>query len=145
MNYSIKNNRRQTIWYIFFSVLSVGLTMANDLFRHWIKYIAHLQFTSPYMELWVYLMIWMPVLVAVLLFVKLMLQQKVSRKWSLIVNLILTIFMVCVICFMYPSGKLTLILSTFQVTSFIFIVQLCALVYDLFFRKKRVQEKKTQI
>ena len=133
------NEKGKTIWYILTSVLSIGFLVAKDLFCHWIKYIAHLQFTSPYMELWLYLMIWIPVLVAVLLFVKLLLQKNVSRKVSLIVNLILTVFMVCMICFLYPGGKLMLILETYRVTSFVFVLQICALGYDLFFRKEKVR------
>jgi hypothetical protein len=145
MNHSIKNSRRQMIWYVLFSVLSVGLPMASDLFCHWIKYVVHFGFLYPYGMLRLYLILWMPVLAAVLLFVKLMLQQKVSRKWSLMVNLILAVLMACMFYFIYPGRKLTSILGTFQVTSFIFVLQLCALIYDLFFRKKRIQEKKTQV
>ena len=136
---ALMNEKKRAIWYVFFSVFSVGLPMASDLFCRWIKYTAHLGSISPYMELRIDLNLWMPVLAAILLFVKLMLQRNVSRKVSLTVNLILAAFMVCMFYFVYNGGKLMLVQGIFPVTSFIFILQICALGYDLFFRKQKEQ------
>ena len=81
-----------------------------------------------------------PIVVSILLFVKIFTQKSVPLQFSKIVNTVALIFFVAgiMVChyFLYMPYTLMQLLEYFPATVLVFCIQLCCLIYDLFFRRE---------
>lgn len=123
--------RQSTIWYyVIVSIAVVILTILLDM-----RKITYRKYAS-----WTILMntfyLFITVAVSILLYIKILLQSKVSIKFSRIFNSTITILFILAINIIYRPLGFAWFMSTFTLTTVIFCLQLCAVIYDIIFRKK---------
>lgn len=126
----MKNNKNYLmIIYAIVHILAIALTVIMDIILR-----AYRQFAFPAM-LTYHLYMSVPILISILSFIKIMMQSKISAWFSGLSNIIIIVLFVIVIKFVYrPLGMVSFI-STYNLTAFVFYLQLCSLAYDIFFRK----------
>jgi len=124
-----KNNNYIMISYAAVNIVAIVLTIAMDMVHK-----AYKQFAFPPMLAYA-LYIAIPIVVSILFFFKIIIQNKIPVWFSRLVNIIvLVLFVVAVNVFYHPLGLVSFI-STYNLAAFIFSLQLCSFVYDVFFRK----------
>lgn len=124
-----KNSKHIMIFYAVINIVAIVLTIAMDMILKSYK-----QLTFPPMLACV-LYIVVPIAVSILLFVKIMMQGKISVWFSRLVNIaVIILFVAAVNVFYQPLGLLSFI-TTYILATFVFYIQLCSFVYDVFFRK----------
>ena len=124
-----KNNNYIMISYAAVNIVAIVLTITMDMVLK-----AYKQFAFPPMLAYA-LYIAIPIVVSILFFFKIIIQNKIPVWFSRLVNIIvLVLFVVAVNVFYHPSGLVSFI-STYILAAFIFSLQLCSFVYDVFFRK----------
>jgi len=117
------------ISYAVVNIVAIVLTITMDMVLE-----AYKQFSFPPMLAYA-LYIAIPIVVSILFFYKIMMQNKIPVWFSRLVNIIvIVLFVVAVYVFYHPLGFASFI-STYILAAFIFSLQLCSFVYDIFFRK----------
>lgn len=118
------------VFYVIVSIVVVALTILLDMLQ--IAYRKHTSWAIVMNVLYLSITIVVPVLS----YVKIVLQRKVSIKFSRIFNTIITILFIFAINIIYHPLSFAWFMSTFTLTTVIFYLQLCSVIYDIIFRKK---------
>lgn len=130
----MRNVKNDMVIYAVVSLAAVAFIIAMD-----VTYNAYKQFYS-FPKLAIMLYIITPIVVAILSYIKIMMQKRIPIRFSRIINSIAVVLLaIGVIAFYHPLSLFTLITRNLM-TTFFFWLQLCALAYDLFFRREQEQE-----
>lgn len=95
---------------------------------------AYKQFSFPVMPFY-YLYMATPIVISILIFIKIMLQNKMPVWFSRLVNIICIVLFIIVVRIFYHAPGFLYFVSTYNLAAFIFYLQLCSFIYDIFFRK----------